>query len=170
MTPLILVSAALIAALIAALVAAAILAPRRLLRTDILIDAPAEAVWPLIADPARHGAWNPNLRRMTGRLMPGEVFTMSLGAPGVRAITFHPRVLERVEGSHVIWRGRLWLPRIFDGTHCLRVEAIGPDQTRFVNEESFTGLLLWAMDTERFRPDFEAANAGLKQVAEGQTR
>lgn len=156
--------------LIAALVLAAIFAPRRHLRTEIIINAPAAKIWPLIADPARHLDWNPNLHQMTGSLMQGAVFSMTLGAPGQRPMTFHPRVLDRAEGSHIKWRGRLWMPGVFDGTHTLRVEPLGPDQTRFVNEEGFAGLLLWVMKTEQFRPDFDAANGGLKRLAEDQTR
>ncbi len=174
MTTLMMSPAALFATLAAVLIAggmlAAILAPRRHLRTEILIDAAPKDVWSLIADPARHRDWNPNLHRMTGRLAKGEVFTMTLGAAGKRPMTFHPRVLDRAEGSHITWRGRLWFPGIFDGTHSLRIEPLGPRQTRFVNEEGFVGLLLWVMDTDQFRPDFEAANAGLKRLAEDQTR
>ena len=159
-----------ITALIAVLVLAAILAPRRHLRTEIVINAPAAEIWPLIADPARHLDWNPNLHRITGSLAQGAVFSMTLGAPGARPITFHPLVLDRVEGSHVTWRGRLWMPGLFDGTHTLRVEPLGPHETRFVNEEGFAGLLLWVIKPVQFRPDFEAANAGLKRVSEVQTR
>ena len=139
------------------------------LSTRIAIDAPPETVWPLIADPAGHLRWNPNLRRMEGRLEEGARFVMALGAPGARPMTFSPRVLERREGRALVWLGRLWLPGIFDGRHSLRVEPDGRGGSVFVNEEDFRGILLWVMDVARFRPDFEVANAGLKRVAEGQT-
>jgi len=145
------------------------LLPKAQLSTRIAIAAPPATVWALIADPAAHLLWNPNLRRMEGRLEMGETFLMSLGAVGKRPMTFRPTVLSRREGHHVTWRGRLMMPGIFDGTHTLRVEPDGQGGSVFFNEESFSGLLLSVMGVEQFRPDFLAANAGLKRLAEGQT-
>jgi hypothetical protein len=144
--------------------------PKAQLSTHIAIAAPPAAVWALISDPAAHLRWNPNLRRMEGRLQEGETFLMALGARGKRPITFRPKVLSRREGHHVTWRGRLLIPGLFDGTHTLRVEPDGNGGSFFHNEESFSGLLLSVMGVEQFRPDFIAANEGLKRMAEGQTR
>lgn len=146
------------------------LLPRARLETRIAIAAPPETVWPLIADPAAHLVWNPTLRRMEGRLEEGATFTMSLGAEGAKPMTFRPVVLRRDEGRRITWRGRLWVPGLFDGIHTLRLEPDGKGGTVFVNEEDFVGLLLLVMGVGQFRPDFEAANAGLKRLAEGQTR
>lgn len=144
--------------------------PKAALSTRIAIAAPPSAVWALISDPAAHLRWNPNLRRMEGRLEEGATFLMSLGAEGKRPMTFRPTVLSRREGHHITWRGRLLMPGIFDGTHTLRVESDGQGGSVFFNEERFSGLLLALMGVEQFRPDFDAANAGLKRLAEGQTR
>ncbi|MEN9408856.1 MAG: hypothetical protein RL216_830 [Pseudomonadota bacterium] len=144
--------------------------PKARISTHVAIAAPPSAVWALIVDPAAHLLWNPNMRRMEGRLQEGETFLMSLGAEGKRPMTFRPKVLSRREGHHVTWRGRLLMPGLFDGTHTLRVKPDGQGGSLFFNEESFSGLLLAVMGVEQFRPDFEAANAGLKRLAEGQAR
>ena len=146
------------------------LLPKAQISTRIAIDAPPATVWALISDPAAHLRWNPNMRRMEGRLEAGETFLMSLGAEGKRPMTFRPTVLSRREGHHVTWRGRLWMPGIFDGTHTLRVEPDGQGGSVFYNEESFSGLLLSVMGVEQFHPDFLAANEGMKRLAEGQAR
>lgn len=144
--------------------------PRAQLSTRIAIAAPPATVWALISDPAAHLRWNPDLRRMEGRFEVGETFLMSLGAEGARPMTFRPTLLSRHEGHSLTWRGRLWMPGIFDGTHTLRVEPDGRGGSLFFNEESFSGVLLAVMGVERFRPDFLAANEGLKRLAEGQAR
>lgn len=143
--------------------------PRASLSTSIAIPAPVDVVWHLVADPAAHLAWNPNLRGIEGSFATGRRFRMTLGAAGKGTITFRPRVLSRQENDHLTWRGRLWLPFLFDGTHSLRVAPDGKGGTVFTNEERFSGLLLAVIDVGRFRPDFDAANRGLKRLAEAQT-
>jgi hypothetical protein len=65
--------------------------------------------------------------------------------------------------------GRLGLPRLFDGEHYFLLEA-EHGGTRLVQGERFCGVLLWVMDVQRFRADFERANEALKVRAEAQAR
>lgn len=142
--------------------------PQAVLSTRIAIDAAPAQVWPLLADPARHLDWNPELRHIQGRFVQGEAFTMTLGPAGKRGITFRPVVLSRQPDRELVWRGHLWLRGLFDGVHSLRLVPRSDGGTVFVNEERFSGLLVAMVDIERFRPAFDAANAGLKRLAEGQ--
>jgi hypothetical protein len=67
------------------------------------------------------------------------------------------------------WLGQLVVPGVFDGEHRFRLEPLGPDRVRFVQEERFTGLLapLILRFIERgTRQGFEAMNSALKLRAE----
>ena len=57
-------------------------------------------------------------------------------------MTFRPTVLAFEDGTLIRWRGRLGMPGLFDGEHELRLEPIPDGGTRFVQRETFTGLLV----------------------------
>ena len=60
-------------------------------------------------------------------------------------MTFRPTVVAVDEGALVRWRGRLWMPGLFDGEHELRVEPLPDGGTRFVQRETFSGVLVALM-------------------------
>jgi hypothetical protein len=153
------------AALVLGLGAAIAAAPRDGFETEIFIAAPPERVWELLVDPAAHVDWNPTMRAVEGRFVPGERVRLTMQTPSGGAITFRPDVLVAEPGRELRWLGRLGLPRVFDGEHYF---LLVPDDggTRLIHGERFTGLLLWVMDVQQFRPAFEAANRGLKAYAE----
>ena len=65
--------------------------------------------------------------------------------------------------------GRIGVPGIFDGEHRFRIEPLGQDRVRFVQEERFTGLLapIILRFVERGTTQgFEAMNQALKARAE----
>lgn len=164
-----LASTAVIAAIAAALAMAFVRAPRAGFETHVFIDAAPEAVWALLTDPAEHQAWNPNIHCIAGRFVAGERVRLTMGKPSGGEITFHPRVLVARPGRELRWLGRLGLPRLFDGEHYFLLSPEGRG-TRLVQGERFCGLLLWVMDVQRFRADFERANEALKARAEALVR
>ena len=150
---------------LAAAALAAALAPRRRLDTSVFIDAPPAAVWAVLADGAGYAAWNPFIRSMTGPLVAGARLTNVMHPAGGRPMTFRPVVLAAEPGRELRWRGRLWVPRLFDGEHHFRLAPEGRG-TRLDHGETFRGLLLWFIDTDRFRADFTAMNAALNARVE----
>lgn len=161
--PPILATAAAVVAL--ALGAAVALAPRDGFETQVFIDAPPETVWALLTDPAEHQAWSPNMHRVAGRFAKGERVSLTMGTPSGGEITFRPEVLVADQGRELRWLGRLYLPRLFDGEHYFLLAAENGG-TRLIQGERFRGVLLWAMDVQPFRAEFDRANAGLKARAE----
>jgi hypothetical protein len=138
-------------------------------RTQIVIDAPAERVWNTLANLAAYPDWNPFISRVTGRLLPGARLQVTLDPPGGRRMTFRPRVLAVMPRRELRWRGRLLVPGLFDGEHRFAIEPLGAGRVRFVHEERFTGLLvpLFARGLDQHtRPGFDAMNAALKARAE----
>ena len=140
-------------------------APQDGFETDIFIDAPPGRVWALLTDPVAHADWNPMMQAVQGSFTPGHRLRLTMRTPSGGTMTFRPRVLVAAPGRELRWLGRLGLPRLFDGEHSFRLipEAGG---TRLIQGERFRGVLLWAMDVQRFRPGFEAGNAALKARAE----
>ena len=139
------------------------------LRTEIEIDAPAERVWHLLTDFASYPSWNPFIRSIGGRPIPGERLEVHLEPPGGRGMTFKPEVLEAEPERALRWLGRLLVPGLFDGEHSFTIRPLAEDRVRFVQREEFKGLLvpLFARSLDaNTRRGFEQMNVALKERAE----
>ena len=106
------------------------------------VDAPAERVWQIVSDFARYPEWNPFIVRAAGEQRPGARLEVTIVAPGVRAVTFKPTVLDLRPGRLILWKGRLLPPGLFDGRHSLSVDSLGDGRARFTTHEEVTGILL----------------------------
>jgi hypothetical protein len=163
---------ALVAAASAAVVVAAgafALAPQAEIVTEIGIDAAPGEVWAVLADPAGYGDWNPFLVSMEGDIAEGATLTNRMKPAAGGEMTFRPTVLKVVPERELRWLGRLFLPRVFDGEHYFVLEE-RDGGTRLVHGERFRGVLLWSIDAEEFRADFEAMNEALKARVEARRR
>ena len=139
------------------------------LRAEIEIAASPERVWGILADFPAYPGWNPFVRRVDGSAAVGSRLTARIEPPGGLGMTFRPTVLAAVPGRELRWLGHLGVPGLFDGEHGFRIEPLGPDRVRFVQEERFAGLL--APLVLRFveggtRRGFAAMNRALKARAE----
>ena len=139
------------------------------LRAEIVIDATPDRVWDVLTDFAAYPAWNPFVRRLGGPAAVGSRLTTPIEPPGGMGMTLRPTVLAAVPGRELRWLGHLLVPGLFDGEHSFRIESLGPERVRFVQEERFAGLLapLVLRLVERgTRQGFEAMNWALKARAE----
>lgn len=139
------------------------------IRTEIEIDAPAERVWGILTDFAAFPTWNPFVTQIEGKAAVGERLSVSIQPPGSKGMRFAPTVLEATPNKELRWMGRLLLPGIFDGEHTFRIEALGINKVRFIQEEKFQGVLvsLFAKNLDSGTPaGFTAMNQALKAHAE----
>ena len=134
------------------------------------IQAPAAAVWHILTDTDKYEDWNPFMPRLSGRLARGERLTLTV-RPGKRTMTFRPTVLAFQDGTLIRWRGRLGMTGLFDGEHELRLEPIPDGGTRFVQRETFTGLLVPMMPRvlDDTATGFAAMNTALRDRAASRT-
>ena len=139
------------------------------LRTEIEIDASPARVWDVLTDFAAYPDWNPFIPRLAGEAAVGSRRAARLQPPGGRGMTLRPTVLAAAPGRELRWVGHLGVPGLFDGEHGFRIEPLGPDRVRFIQEERFTGLLaplVLRFIEEGTRRGFEAMNRALKRRAE----
>ncbi|MFC2087063.1 SRPBCC family protein [Bacteroidota bacterium] len=50
----------------------------RYLKTEIIIDAPAERIWSILTDFEKFPEWNPFIKSVQGEVKEGEKFTVTL--------------------------------------------------------------------------------------------
>ena len=112
------------------------------LHAAVEIDAPAERVWQVVSDFARYCDWNPFIVRSAGEPRVGERLDITIAAPGMKPVSFRPRVLDVEPGRLVRWKGEFKLPGLFDGRHALIVDPLDGGRSRITTHEDVTGILL----------------------------
>lgn len=112
------------------------------LHAAVDIDAPAERVWQVVGDFGRYSDWNPFIVRAAGEPRVGERLDITIAAPGMKPVSFRPRVLDVVPGRLIRWKGEFKLPGLFDGRHALIVDPLDGGRSRFTTHEDVTGILL----------------------------
>ena len=138
------------------------------LRAELEIEASGEHVWRVLTDFAAYPEWNPFIPRINGEIRPGGRLEVRLQPPGAKGMTFRPTVLKAEANRELRWRGRLWLPGLFDGEHAFTIEPSAANRVRFTQSETFTGLLvpLVSRTLEATRRGFEEMNQALKRRVE----
>ena len=112
------------------------------LHAAVDIDAPAERVWQVVSDFGRYSDWNPFIVRAAGEPRVGERLDITIAAPGMKPVSFRPRVLDVEPGRLVRWKGEFKLPGLFDRRHALIVDPLDGGRSRFTTHEDVTGILL----------------------------
>ena len=112
------------------------------LHAGIDIDAPAERVWQIVSDFGQYSDWNPFIVRAAGEPRVDERLDITIAAPGMKPVSFRPRVLDVEPGRLIRWKGEFKLPGLFDGRHALIVDALDGGRSRFTTHEDVTGILL----------------------------
>jgi hypothetical protein len=142
----------------------------RRIETDVEIEAPAERVWALLTDFPRTPSWNPFIRSISGEATPGARLSVQVSPPGKAAMSFRPTVLSVRPNRELRWLGHLFVTGLFDGEHYFLLEPLSEGQTRFIQGEIFSGLLVGPLSgvLPATRMGFEAMNAALKKLVESE--
>lgn len=141
----------------------------REIRTSIEIDAPTERVWDVLTDFDSYPDWNPLITSLTGDPTPDSQISIQIEPPGRPAMTIKPTVLRSEPAREFRWRGRLGLPRVFDGEHIFELTPTPEGGTHLVHREEFRGVLvtpLLAWVGNATEAGFYAMNEALKARAE----
>jgi hypothetical protein len=140
----------------------------QVLDTAIDIDASPERVWEVLLDFPRYPEWNPFITSISGRAVAGARLAVTLAPPEGRAITMRPEVQVVDTGRRFAWLGRLGIPRVFDGAHEFLIEPDSSGSVRFMQRETFRGVLVPVLGRAlaRTRKGFDAMNQALKERAE----
>ncbi len=143
--------------------------PKQKTITEIVeINASAEKVWSALTDLEQWSEWNPFIILSEGKVEVGQTLKNTMKT-SKGTMTFKPRVLQ-VEKDHLFeWRGHLFIPGLFDGTHSFKIETLGENKVRLIQHEYFKGMLSGVILKdigEQTSRNFDAMNQALKQRAE----
>lgn len=141
----------------------------RQLHSEIEINASAQKVWEILMDFEKYPDWNPFIRSIEGRAVPGAKLKVRIQPLGKKRTTFRPKVLICEPLMELRWLGRLVLPGVFDGEHIFKIESLGEDRVRFIQQEEFRGFLASILINsigDVTEAAFVAMNTKLKERAE----
>lgn len=132
--------------------------------TSITINATPEKVWNVFTDFNSYPEWNPLMIKLEGEVKEGNTIFVDLGT-----MSFKPKVLSFENEKELIWKGKLFIPGLFDGKHQFIFNDNGDGTTTLTHSEEFKGLLLpllkKKMETET-KSKFEEFNIALKERVE----
>jgi hypothetical protein len=142
------------------------------IRSELEIAAPAAQVWGILTDFPRYQEWNPFITELKSDGVVGNSLRLSLSLPEGRDYRLKPTLLRMAENDELRWRAHLIFPGLFDGEHFLRVQALDPLRTRFVQGENFSGTLLRfsGRTLTQVARGFDLMNEALKRRAEANAR
>jgi hypothetical protein len=155
------------ALLIATVIANRITIAESTIETDVIINSSASEVWQELTDFEDYPQWNPFILQVKGVASPGEQLEVRMRL-GDETMTITPTVLVALPDRELRWTGHLFVPGLFDGEHSFIIEPLGEEQVRFLQSESFSGLLIpfsrRLLDGTKL--NFEAMNQALKKRVE----
>jgi hypothetical protein len=138
------------------------------LRTEIEIQASPEKVWQILTDLDKWPEWNPFIHHAVGKAQKGEAVDITFRSAS-KEMTLHCTVINAEPNRELCWKYHVILPGLFRGEHSFVIEPMGPNHLRFVDRETFSGLLvpLQAKDIDtNSRRGFEEMDKALKARAE----
>jgi hypothetical protein len=116
--------------------------PRTELRTEVEINAPVSHVYQVLTDFEHYPAWNPFITSIAGTLASGQELSVEMSLPEGKTYLLKPRLTQVSENSELRWRGHFLLPALLDADHFFQLTERGPELTRVVQGENFSGFLL----------------------------
>ena len=142
-------------------------------QTTFAVNAPAARVWDALTALDRYPEWNPQIPRVTGRLLPGEQIELQLALPGRPPMALTATIEEARPDALLTWRGHVMAPWLFEGYRRFEIEPVAPTQVRVTHVEDVHGLLapLFGLALgARVQSSHDALNAALKARAEERGR
>lgn len=142
------------------------------IQTEIIINAPAAAVWEMLTHLEAYATWNPFIVESAGQVVPAARLR-NVMRQGDKTLTFRPQVLRVEPGRYFDWRGSLGIRGIFDGHHYFELVPLGPQQVKLIQGENFSGLLagpIFKRIGAQTRSSFVAMNQALKTRVEARAK
>lgn len=142
---------------------------QRQIITEQEISAPVNVVWEILMDTQNYHQWNPFITQFDGKVALGEKVDIKIEPPNKDAMNFSPVIDKLKLNRRFCWTGKLILSGLFDGHHCFELQAESSNQTRLIQSEQFSGLIVswvWSSMKGSTREGFESMNKALAKRAE----
>ena len=134
-------------------------------RNEVEIQGSVADVWETLTNFAKYPEWNPLIHHVDGTLEIGEKVVISV-KKGAEEQKFTCE-LARLDPPHEFsWKFYEMMPFLYRGEHIFRVEPIDEKTVRYVNRETFEGLLVPFKKVETMKSGMVVMDNALKERVE----
>jgi hypothetical protein len=140
------------------------------IQNEIDIEASPKMVWDMLIDVSHYKDWNPFLVQARGQALVGSYLELIMSHPGVSPRPRRVLVTSLKSYGEFSWKGTIIHPFFFCGHNRFTLVPLAENQTRLIQEESFSGLLVPFYSTKLDRylsAGFKKMLIALKSKVEG---
>lgn len=139
------------------------------IETNIVIDSTPEKIWDVLTNFEEYELWNPFMTKVVGNISLGSKIEVNIKTIGGKNRSYYPIITKCETNKELRWKGKSFLPGVFDGERIFVLEKSGDDKVSFSHKEIFSGLgvkLVGNKLNENLREGFVRMNEALKVRAE----
>ena len=131
------------------------------------IEAPPDRIWEVLVDFPKWSIWNSFIPSVEGKLRKGQTLKIQVNSPGLKTMTFRPKVFSLTKNKEIVWGGSfLWIA--YRGEHLFLLEPLDENCTRFRQIERFHGPMVLFMGSmiKKTEKGYHQMNIAFKERVE----
>lgn len=139
------------------------------IETNIVIDSTPEKIWDVLTNFEEYELWNPFMTKVVGNAILGSKIEVNIKTISGKNRSYYPIITKCEINKELRWKGKSFLPGVFDGERVFVLEKSDDDKVSFSHKEIFSGLgvkLVGNKLDENLREGFVRMNETLKVRAE----
>lgn len=139
------------------------------IETQIKANSTPEKIWKILINFEEYELWNPFMIKVVGEAKLGSKIMVKIQTVRGKQRTYYPTITRLEINKELRWKGKSFLPGIFDGERIFIIEKSTDNKVSFIHKEIFTGLgvkLVGDKLDEDLRESFDKMNIALKTKAE----
>jgi hypothetical protein len=139
------------------------------IETQIKANSTSEKIWKILINFEEYELWNPFMIKVVGDAKLGSKIMVKIQTVRGKQRTYYPTITRLEINKELRWKGKSFLPGIFDGERIFIIEKSTDNKVSFIHKEIFTGLgvkLVGDKLDEDLRQSFDKMNIALKTKAE----
>lgn len=139
------------------------------IETDIIVDSNPDKIWGILTNFKEYELWNPFMTKVVGNAILGSRIEVNIKTISGKKRTYFPTITKCEINRELRWKGKSFLPGIFDGERIFVIEKSNDNRVSFLHKEVFKGLgvkLVGNKLDQDLRESFVRMNKALKARAE----
>lgn len=139
------------------------------IETVIMVDSNPDKIWSILTNFKEYELWNPFMIKVVGNAILGSKIEVNIKTISGKQRTYFPIITKCEINRELRWKGKSFLPGIFDGERIFVIEKSNDNKVSFLHKEVFKGLgvkLVGNKLDQDLRESFVSMNNALKTRAE----
>jgi hypothetical protein len=134
-----------------------------------MVNSTPEKIWNILINFEEYELWNPFMTKVVGDAKLGSKIMVKIQTVRGKERTYYPIITKFEIDKELRWKGKSFLPGIFDGERIFIIEKSTNNQVSFLHKEIFTGLGVKFVGDKLgkdLKESFDKMNISLKSRAE----